>query len=64
MDELLNPEIDKRLVPHVCVIRVRFSRGSAFDIAALRLDGKRKFKSTRLAKMLAGRMFVTSGLHA
>ena len=40
--------------------------GSDSDIASIRLDGKRKFKSTGLARMFAGlvrllcRMFVTS----
>ena len=34
--------------------------GSAFDNASQRLDGEGKFKSTGLAKMFAGRMFVTS----
>ena len=48
-----------------CVLReVTYARGSiggsAFDIASQRLDGKKKFWSTGLAKMFAGRMFVTS----
>ena len=67
MDELLNPETDERLVLYVCMIPVQYAlvsiRGSAVDIASLRLDGEKvRELGTGLAKMLADRMFVTSVL--
>ena len=61
MDELLNPEIDERLVPYIHMIPVWYAGGSigvsAFDIAWQKLDGEKKVQEywTGLAKMLAGR---------
>ena len=65
MDELLNLETDERLALCVSMISVWYARGSIRGSALIlqRLDEKRKFKSTGLAKMFAGPRKFFRGPH-
>ena len=69
MDERLNPETHKRFVSCVCIILLlRYARvvqSGAHLLISHHKDwtGKRKFKSTSLAKMFAGRRKFFRGPH-